>query len=325
LAVILVSFVEGLSQSQFASIQTHVRSIEPPVTDVTGQGDFFGGLVRLAFHDAGTYVAATNSYGPVGCLNYSEPGNGGLHPVENMLEPVYQQVKSLVSRADFWVIAAYTAVQDAGGPMMPFKSGRVDCTSATFFKPAGLLPSPEGDWTSVSATFVTRMGLTIQDTVALMGAHVLGRAQLQNSGYEFAWVTAPNKFTNAFFRDLMTQQWAVVYNAQNKTYQWDRSVSSQLTVMMLNTDMALRFSNPNTMGCNDTTSTACMNNSVTDALLMQYANSQTQWFQDFTTAYTKLTSLGYSNLSSLTSAGSRASAGSVVLVAILVLALSVKD
>jgi len=304
-----------LTIAQYAAIQTDIRTLEPPATDVVGQADFFGGLVRLAFHDAGTYTLATNTFGPDGCLNMSDPANGGLQPVIDNIEPVYQNWKSKLSRADFWVIAAYTAVLDAGGPNITFMYGRKDCTS---YPNAGLLPNPEKDWSEVFNVFVTRMGLTVTDIVALLGAHTLGRAQPQNSGYEFFWTRSPNRFTNAFYHDLTSLAYERVL-LNTSQHQWDTypPPPSGDPLMMLNTDMSLVYGNVGQFGmgvCNDTVQAPCTENNVTFNLVMSYATDQQHWFDDFTVGFTKLTSLGC-NVKPLSSAATALSPLSALLLA----------
>jgi len=66
--------------------------------------------------------------------------------------------------------------------------------------------------------------------------------------------------------------------------------------MMLNTDMSIVYSNIGSGGtgdCSNTSNTACTFNADTYSLVQLYASNQTRWFQDFSTAWTKLTSLGW--------------------------------
>lgn len=68
------------------------------------QSSLFGGLLRLAFHDA------TGGGGPNGCIDFTEPLNNGLQSTVNALEPIYLNFSSIISRADLWVLAANMAV-----------------------------------------------------------------------------------------------------------------------------------------------------------------------------------------------------------------------
>jgi len=289
----------SLTKQQFAAIQADVRLLEPPPNNFQAQADFFGGVVRLPFHDAGTYTAATGTYPPQGCVNLDDPANGGLAQIIQMIEPTYQKWRDVLTRADFWVLVGVTAIQDAGGPMIPYSWGRTDCNGD--YPPLGLLPDAEKNWTEVYNVFVARMGLTVQDIVALIGAHTLGRAEIQNSGYEFYWVATANRFTVQFYRDLLAG-WQRVTVPQSGAHQWDTAPppSQGDPFMMLNTDMSLVYENvavgSDTTGCTSTASGNCTPNSVTIDMVKMYANNQTRWFQDFTLGWNKMTSLGYKTL-----------------------------
>jgi len=158
------------------------------------------------------------------------------------------------------------------------------------------------NWTEVYNVFVKRMGLAVQDITALLGAHTLGRTMPENSGYEFYWTNTANKFTNQFYKDLLYGQWARYANYfafHGETHEWN---TDPLPVgadpqMMLNTDMSLVYLNIGSGGdgvCGNTTANACTNNPDTFPIVQKYATNQTLWFQDFTTGWQKLTSLGWS-------------------------------
>ena len=69
------SLINGFTPQQrnilFQEIEVLVR--KEPI-------DFVGAVVRLAFHDSGTYDPKTKS-GPDGCIDYRDPGNNGLQKV----------------------------------------------------------------------------------------------------------------------------------------------------------------------------------------------------------------------------------------------------
>jgi len=292
--------VHSLTKAQYDAIVADVRKfLEPPASDYVNQADFFGGTVRLPFHDAGSYDIADGSGKPSGCVNPADPGNGGLPEVINGIEPVYQMHKDELSRADYWVIVAHVSIQDAGGPVIPMSWGRIDCNGN--YPPMGRLPNAEKNWTEVYNVFVKRMGLTIQDITALLGAHTLGRPMPENSGYAFYWTNVANRFSNQFYKDLLYGSWKRYtnnYAFHGQTHQWNTEPlpDGMDPNMMLNTDMSLVYYNIGSEGdgvCNTTSNNGCTFNPDTLPLVQKYASNQTLWFSDFTTAWNKLTSVGW--------------------------------
>lgn len=131
---------------------------------------------------------------------------------------------------------------------IPFRFGRKDASSCTF--DAGRLPDSEQGYNHVMSWAMDQLGFTLRETVALMGAHTLGRAEPQNSGYDGAWVAGNAVFDNAFFADMINIPWNQMVNdftalgINRLTHQWNARGR-----MFLNTDMALGFDlgadNPN--------------------------------------------------------------------------------
>jgi catalase (peroxidase I) len=54
--------------------------------------------------------------------------NAGLDKVQKILEPIKDKYKEL-SYADLWILSSYVAIEDMGGPNIPFRPGRKDATS----------------------------------------------------------------------------------------------------------------------------------------------------------------------------------------------------
>lgn len=82
-----------------------------------GQANLFGQAIRLAFHDSGEAdITTTDFMGPDGCLSSSSDNAGLIEPtslVFTVLEPIWQNYCNLISRADFWALAAVFAIQAA--------------------------------------------------------------------------------------------------------------------------------------------------------------------------------------------------------------------
>ena len=125
-------------------------------------------------------------------MDFSNPDNNGLQDTVALLADLRAPYCQLISRSDFWVLAAKAAVELAADCdyTVGFRYGRTDnaeCAVATQYAAGSRLPSAEGDQAEIERVFVTQMGLTFDDAVALLGAHTLGRAQRGNSGYEGPW------------------------------------------------------------------------------------------------------------------------------------------
>lgn len=285
--------------------------------DHAAKSAFNGGLTRLAFHDSTTYLKTSNEGGPDGCLNLDDPDNAGLaHHVE-MMEVLWQPFKNRISRADFWYLAAVTVVEHAGGPSIPFRYGRKDCTNETFARnnDKHRLPDAQRDWHYVQGFFGWACGFSDREITALMGAHVLGRTHANNSGFDGPWVTGTNaglKFDNQFYLGLMTVEW--IKEPNNFTnfpgrYQWNQGGVGSGLQMFLTSDVALLITNPNDPRCTssllDTTTLSaaeavpkdpdCLKNNVTFLIVDEYARSQAIFFRDFSIAFQKLCELGYPN------------------------------
>ncbi|KAG7540195.1 hem peroxidase [Arabidopsis thaliana x Arabidopsis arenosa] len=158
-------------------------------------------MLRLAWHDAGTYDAKKKTGGPNGSIRFKEelnrPHNKGLEKAVAFCEEV--KVKHpRVSYADLYQLAGVVAVEVTGGPAIPFTPGRKDADSPD----DGELPNPN-EGASHLRTLFFRMGLSDRDIVALSGGHTLGRAHKERSDFEGPWTQDPLKFDNSYFVELL--------------------------------------------------------------------------------------------------------------------------
>ena len=156
------------------------------------QGHVIGSIVRLAFHDA----AGVNR--PNGCVDYTTRDNSNLQTTQLLLDAARaaSPFGALVSKADFYVLAATLAIElastlaatpyvalstAANNPLnfsvtplvLPFVSGRVDDSSCVGDN--ATLPPTSFLWPDITALFSGRFGMTANEIVAIMGAHSLGR------------------------------------------------------------------------------------------------------------------------------------------------------
>jgi cytochrome c peroxidase len=174
--------------------QVRQAILEVMESDMEKRGDgtsLYGTFIRLAWHCSGTYAAADNSGGSNGARMRFNPeaswgANAGLGVARSALEPVKAKFPTL-SYADLYTYAGVVAVEEAGGPKIPFAAGREDETDGSTSPPDGRLPDADkGSRTKTLAhvrEIFHRMGLTDQDIVALLGAHAMGRCHTDRSGY----------------------------------------------------------------------------------------------------------------------------------------------
>lgn len=163
-------------------------------------------LLRLAFHDAGTFIKANNTGGANGSVRFelNSIANTGLAPGVQFLQRVQRELTAqgiVVSWADLMHLGGAAGVAFAGGPNIAasIAMGRKDAAVAD----PGLdttLPRPDHDAPTQRKLFADK-GLTTQDLVALSGAHSIGRSR----------VTPPigpmtrnaRQFGNHYFVELM--------------------------------------------------------------------------------------------------------------------------
>ncbi|KAK9902887.1 hypothetical protein WJX75_009798 [Coccomyxa subellipsoidea] len=164
-------------------------------------------LIRLAFNDALTYDAPTNTSGANGSIRIKKEltheGNKGLQHAVDLLKPIKEKYPNL-TYADFFQLAGMLAVEAAGGPVIPFTPGRKDSWS---FPPPGRLPDPTVEnATGQLRAVAERLGLPLRQFVALMGAHKLGRwwRDVQPPYFHQFYAPGPLKFDNSYFKELVS-------------------------------------------------------------------------------------------------------------------------
>jgi hypothetical protein len=234
-------------------------------SDRCPRADFAGCLLRVTGHDFMDFKDGKG--GSDGCTDMTDPDNAGLaeclstgekHGPESVaLNNVYNRFCEKISLADFLVVAAEAIMSElrpAGGRGdLDFKSrfryGRKTETENCKFEFEHLiLPNPEKSCEDVDRVFIKNMGLTKGEATALSGVHTLGRARLENSGYEGFWSDPHNSriFNNNYFVSLVAKGWGpkkAVGGNPNKNM-WIRSdvnASKNTFEMMLDSDMCLAY------------------------------------------------------------------------------------
>ncbi|CAM8935388.1 unnamed protein product [Rhodiola kirilowii] len=159
-------------------------------------------MLRLAWHDAGTYDCKTKTGGPNGSIRneeeYSHGANNGLKIALDFCEEVKAKYPK-ITYADLYQLAGVVAVEVTGGPTIDFVPGRKDSKVST---KEGRLPDAKQGSSHLKDVFY-RMGLSDKDIVALSGAHTLGRAHPERSGFDGPWTKEPLKFDNSYFVELL--------------------------------------------------------------------------------------------------------------------------
>lgn len=159
-------------------------------------------ILRLAWHDAGTYDANRKNGGPNGSIRneveYNHAANRGLKIAIDLCEEVKAK-HPRISYADLYQLAGVVAVEVTGGPTIEFVPGRKDSMASP---EEGRLPDANQGASHLRNVF-HRMGLSDQDIVALSGGHTLGRAHRERSGFEGPWTRDPQKFDNSYFVELL--------------------------------------------------------------------------------------------------------------------------
>lgn len=234
-------------------------------------------IVRLAWHSAGTYDAETDTGGSNGAgMRYEaeggDPANAGLQHARLFLEPVKRQ-HPWITYADLWTLAGVTAIKAMGGPDIPWHPGRTDYVDDSKLPPRGRLPDGALGADHIRAIFY-RMGFNDQEIVALSGAHNLGRCHTANSGFEGKWVNNPTRFSNQYFRLLVSEEWKEKKLESGIVQFAAVDPITEDELMMLPTDMAL----------------------VKDPEFLKwvkvYAKDKDAFFEDFKNAFLKLMELG---------------------------------
>lgn len=230
-------------------------------------------LVRLAWHTSGTFDKQTGTGGSNGATMRFAPesawgANAGLGVARDLLEPIKKQYP-WISYSDLWTLAGAVAIEEMGGPTIPWRPGRSDKSEDSHVPlPDGRLPDGDKGADHVRNIFY-RMGFDDQEIVALVGAHTLGRCHPDRSGWDGPWTNAPTTFSNLYFVELKDNKW--------KKKKWNgpeqyEDKSGQL--MMLPADMALLWDRK------------------FKKYVDLYAKDEDKFFQDFAAAFSKLLELG---------------------------------
>ncbi|KAL1309879.1 hypothetical protein HN51_052612 [Arachis hypogaea] len=235
-------------------------------------------LIRLGWHDAGTYNKNIEEWpqrgGANGSLKFEvelkHAANAGLVNALKLLQPIKDKY-ARVTYADLFQLAGATAVEEAGGPKIPMKYGRVDVSSPEQCPEEGRLPDagPPSPADHLRQVFY-RMGLNDKEIVALSGAHTLGRSRPERSG----WGKPETKYTKDGPGAPGGQSWTVQWLKFDNSYFKDIKEKKDEDLLVLPTDAVL-FEDPSFK-----------------VYAEKYAEDQVAFFNDYAEAHAKLSNLG---------------------------------
>lgn len=235
-------------------------------------------LVRLGWHDAGTYNKNIEEWpqrgGANGSLRFEvelkHAANAGLVNALKLIQPIKDKYSG-VTYADLFQLASATAVEEAGGPKIPMKYGRVDASGPDQCPEEGRLPDagPPSPADHLREVFY-RMGLNDKEIVALSGAHTLGRSRPDRSG----WGKPETKYTKDGPGAPGGQSWTVQWLKFDNSYFKEIKEKRDEDLLALPTDAVL-FDDPSFK-----------------VYAEKYAEDQDAFFKDYAEAHAKLSTLG---------------------------------
>eukprot|EP01083_Nonionella_stella_P174433 604680_1 len=275
--------------------------------------------VRLSFHDCGGPLEDHDSSTSLsicnGCVAIGNIGNFGLESGAIVpLEIIYLSYDDVMSRADFWAAAATIALEYAQAldvhnkhdilRSIPFYFGRRDCSTS----PDGFrhreFPDGHAGWKETLNWFSTFLGISVEDTIALLGAHTLGRTHQEFSGFDTRpWVKQSFILDNQYYMDIIAKKWSPVeVNCRSPfgcKWEWHTKGNRQHSgnTLMLNSDMSMwndidPFLDRRTgeVTCDWRT---CPLNPVTKDVTLNYARHNQLWLDDFADAFERMITTGY--------------------------------
>mmetsp|Transcript_5548 Transcript_5548/g.8292 ORF Transcript_5548/g.8292 Transcript_5548/m.8292 type:complete len:324 (+) Transcript_5548:31-1002(+) len=289
--LLALSLSPAAAEAKVEVAKTDVQAVKKSIADLIeddmerrGDGtSLTGTFVRLAWHCAGTYSKVDGCGGSNGARMRFSPeaswgANAGLDLPRKLLESVKEKHPE-ISYADLYTLAGVVAVEEAGGPKIPFRLGRTDAESGDSSpKECGLPDADKGSFKNTTQhvrDVFYRMGFTDREIVALLGAHALGRCHTDRSGYWGPWTFAENTFSNEYFRLLIEERWSpkMSHNGQPWTGP-DQYEDSTGKLMMLPSDMVL------------------VQDPAFRKVVELYAKDENAFFGDFASAFSKLLELG---------------------------------
>lgn len=244
-------------------------------------GDTIGALLRLAFHDAGTFtkqpipsLSSDFRWGARACMfNKCDVATKacelnsedfGLEEIIFFLEDILVNetvqsgestlpIERVISRPDLWHLAVKVVLEmKSHTDWIPYdwKWGRTNCPID--LKEYRSLPlHPFLGFHGLEAFFEKTLNFTKPEWIALMGAHTVGRAEKENSGFDGKWTKNPDVFDNEYFMDLVGVPWQRVDLANEgiAAFQPFRFDDTSANTIMLPVDIAIGWNHSSPAKC----------------------------------------------------------------------------
>ncbi|KAL6962168.1 putative L-ascorbate peroxidase 7, chloroplastic [Sarracenia purpurea var. burkii] len=272
------SFGTVASPTSFASDPDQLKSAREDIKELLRTTFCHPILVRLGWHDAGTYNKDIEEWpkrgGANGSLRFEaelkHAANAGLLNALKLLQPIKDKYPE-VTYADLFQLASATAIEEAGGPKIPMKYGRVDVSGPDQCPEEGRLPDagPPSPAAHLRDVFY-RMGLDDKEIVALSGAHTLGRSRPERSG----WGKPETKYTKDGPGAPGGQSWTVKWLKFDNSYFKDIKERRDEDLLVLPTDAVI------------------FEDLSFKVYAEKYAEDQDAFFKDYAEAHAKLSNLG---------------------------------
>jgi len=240
-------------------------------------------MLRFAWHQCGTYDLASNTGGSNGHTmqfptEQKDPENAGFAKAGIFMQKIKTKFPDLLSTADLSILTGTCAIENMGGPRIPFRYGRVDFTQEQAVSIHGKSGCPFGDGkfnpngsrlpaadlgknpdcphatdpkvreqptiNAVRGTF-TRMGFNDKETVCLIVlGHQFGRCHPDASGFEHPWYSFDPTHWNIYKHGLgyLSAYFMGRYNevmSSGGKRQFNMDLGGGEPFMMLTSDMAL--------------------------------------------------------------------------------------
>ena len=240
-AAVMKTDVDKFNDDEYEAVVTSVLTQYEEMAKTSGdagkvsdEARMAGCLLRFAGHDLMDYRKGDNDGnvgGSDGCIDFSTGDNAGL---ENCLKhakipEAYAKHCDKVSLADFTVIAA-EAVMGRTSPTYVATDPFAETSLLNTFRENFLagretantcpwsvdrMPDAELGVDAMKEVFVDHVfnSRNTRDawklTSALIGAHTLGGASIENSGYEGTWSDAADQgvFNNGYYKSLLLKGW----------------------------------------------------------------------------------------------------------------------